>query len=158
MLALLRQSGTARPVSRPAFSLIQCGKGVYQPPRLPLRTLIQSRLGDERTRERFVQNQIHRRVRTAYRKSMGFDRPHLVPLEAVAPAGAPDPALADRERIIDLERAVAGLTGPEQQHLREYLGLVTAGSGPDEAARTLSVRHGGSFSAWKKRLERADAR
>ncbi|MDB4897951.1 MAG: hypothetical protein JWN15_4213 [Firmicutes bacterium] len=104
--------------------------------------------------ERYIGNQIHRRVRRLYREQMGFGRPGAVPLDVVEPIGAPDSQYVAAEQRADLSAAIAALDPAEQAHLTRYLRLVELGVGPDEAARQLAQGGGGSYAAWKKRIER----
>lgn len=100
--------------------------------------------------ERYIHNQIHRKVRRAYREAMGFDRP----LQPAADTGAPDHRFDTAERTADLAAAMKTLRPVERDQLTQYLRLTMQGLGPDEAARALAARQGGSFAAIKKRMER----
>lgn len=102
------------------------------------------------TPERYIHNQVHRRVRRAYQAAMGFDRPTELPAEVAAP----DHRFEAVEQAADLKQAMASLRPVERDHLTQYLRLTLQGYGPDEAARTLARRHGDTFAATKKRMER----
>jgi DNA-directed RNA polymerase specialized sigma24 family protein len=105
--------------------------------------------------EHFVTNHVHRRVRRAYRKAMGYDQARVVPLEQAADQPASDPGFDARADLLDLARAQAALLPAERETLHQYLGLVAgAGLGPDQAAHHLARQHGGTPAAWKKRLQR----
>lgn len=104
--------------------------------------------------ERYIHNHVHRRIRTAYRESQGFDRPALVPLEWAPPQARPDEAFAASEQRADLHAAVNELRTVEREQFSHYMGLALSGMGPDEAARVVAARSGDSFAACKKRLER----
>jgi RNA polymerase sigma factor (sigma-70 family) len=106
------------------------------------------------TPERYIGNQIHRRVRRLYREQMGFGRPGALPLALAAPVGAPDRQFSAAEQRADLAAAIGSLEPVEQAHLTRYLRLVELGAGPDEAARQLARGGGGSYAAWKKRIAR----
>lgn len=104
--------------------------------------------------EQYIANQVHRRVRTAYRKAMGFDRPRQVGLDLAERAGETEVGYSVTERKVDLQRAIAHLRPTEQQQLRQYLSLAASGLGPDEAAGALAQESGETPAAWKKRLQR----
>jgi len=106
------------------------------------------------TPERYIHNHIHRRIRSAYREAQGFDRPDLIPLEWAPVQVSSDGAFAASEQQADLDAAVGALRPAEQEQFSQYMGLALSGMGPDEAARVLAARHGDSFAACKKRLER----
>lgn len=104
--------------------------------------------------ERFIHNQVHRRVREAYRRSMSFEAPAQVPLELVPNAGASETGFTAAEERTDLEAAAGGLAPAERETFTRYARLAAAGAGPDEAARALAGSGGVGFAAWKKRIER----
>lgn len=106
--------------------------------------------------ERYIANRIHKQVRRRYREQAGYHRPATeVGLELVDPPARLEERFGLAERRADLSAAVGGLAPAEQALFEGYLRLVDAGHGPDEAARLLAHQEGGSFAAWKKRLERA---
>lgn len=103
----------------------------------------------------FVRNHVHRSVRRAYRKAMGYDQAKVVPLETMDRAPVSEDGYGAAETRFDLEQARAKLGEQERAALGEYLSLVrTGGAGPDQAAGELARRHGGTSAAWKKRLQR----
>jgi RNA polymerase sigma factor (sigma-70 family) len=104
--------------------------------------------------ERYIHNQIHRRVRQGYQAAMGFRGLKVVPVETVEREARHEEGFAAAERQADLARAVEGLRAGEQAEFQAYLRLALSGMGPDEAARALAVRQGESFAACKKRIER----
>ncbi len=104
--------------------------------------------------ERYIHNQVHRRVRSAYREAMGYDRPAEVPLTLVQALPAQEDSFAAAERRLDLAAATAHLAPEEQHTFTEYLRLAASGAGPDEAARALAQSGGAGFAAWKKRIAR----
>lgn len=108
--------------------------------------------------ERYIANHLHRRVRHRFLEEAGYDRPLSLPLDVLGPLPQPDERIAAAERRIDLEVAVGALPVAEQATFARYLRLAEAGLGPDEAASLLAQQEGGSFAAWKKRLERSRQR
>jgi RNA polymerase sigma factor (sigma-70 family) len=104
--------------------------------------------------EHYIQNHIHRRVRTAYRDSQGFDQPEQAPAEALDRIARHDEQLHAVEQQADLTRAVGQLEPAEQDQFHRYAALALSGMGPDEAARAMAATDGASFAAAKKRLER----
>jgi DNA-directed RNA polymerase specialized sigma24 family protein len=107
------------------------------------------------TPERYIANRLHKRVRQRYLEEAGYTRPvRAVELDLVEPASRCEEGFVAVEQQIDLASAVGALSPGEQAAFERYLRLVEAGHGPDEAARILAHQEGGSFAAWKKRLER----
>lgn len=107
------------------------------------------------TAERYIANRIHKSVRRRYLDQTGYSRPGSeVPLDLVEPQPQAERRFAEAERRLDLAGAVGALSPGDQQLFQRYLRLAEAGHGPDEAARLLAYQEGGSFAAWKKRLER----
>lgn len=104
--------------------------------------------------EQYIRNHIHRRVRSAYGRAVGFGQPREIRLDLVMPLQATESGYSQADHSVDLSTAMAGLGTEEQKHLKEYLALASGGAGPDEAARMLSDGNGESFAAWKKRIER----
>lgn len=104
----------------------------------------------------FVTNQVHRRVRQAYRQAMGFRQPPPLPLQNVERLPADPDRFSALETRLDLERAQALLPAPDREVLRHYLPLTPLG--PVGAAACLAQRHGGTAAAWRKRLQRTRQR
>lgn len=111
----------------------------------------------------YVRNTVHRRVRRAYRRQMGFDRPverlQPQPGAAEAPAAGPGAGTEAVEQRLDLAGALRSLAPEQRAELGEYLAAVAAeGLAPEEAARRLASRHGRTPAAAKKRIQRARRR
>lgn len=106
----------------------------------------------------YVRNAVHRRVRRAYRKAMGFDAAPEAPLDWVAGMMAVEVRYASAEDRADLDRALLALPQRDRAVMRQFVALSLQGFGPDEAAQELSRRHGGTPAAWKKRLQRGRRR
>lgn len=105
--------------------------------------------------ERYIANRLHKQVRRRYLEQAGYDRPvSSIPLERLEAPPRVEERYAAIEQRADLATAVSGLAPGEQALFERYLALAGAGLGPDEAARLLASQEGGSFAAWKKRLER----
>ena len=104
----------------------------------------------------YVKNQVHRRIRRAYRRAMGYTGARVVPLERAEELPAAGAPLIAVEARLDLERAQASLSPADQAVLQRWLPV--AGAGPKQAARQLARRHGGTPAAWKKRLQRTRQR
>lgn len=112
-----------------------------------------------RTRpDEYVMRAVHQRVRRAYRRQMGFDRPPAGEIPAEHPA--PDDPAARVEQRVDLAAALRRLAPAQQAELRHYLRAVAGeGLGPEAAARSVaSAAGGGSPAAVKKRLQRTRRR
>jgi RNA polymerase sigma factor (sigma-70 family) len=104
--------------------------------------------------ERYIANHIHKRIRRRYRAEAGYTGPVPLPLEAAEPQPHFERRFVQIEQRLDLAAAVGALPAVERATLDRYLRLAEGGLGPDEAARVLARQEGGSFAAWKKRLER----
>lgn len=107
------------------------------------------------TPERYIANRLHKRIRRSYLEQTGYDRSaRETPLDLVDAPAVTEERYAAVEQRIDLAEAVGGLAPRDQSLFRRYLLLAEGGHGPDEAARLVAQQAGGSFGAWKKRLER----
>lgn len=104
--------------------------------------------------ERYIANHLHWRVRRRFREEAGYTRPAAVPLHLVELPPRTDERFSAIEQRLDLAAVVEALAPTEQAAFARYLQFAGRGLGPDEAARMLAHQEGGSFAAWKKRLER----
>lgn len=111
--------------------------------------------------ESFVRNQIHRRVRRAYRQALGFalGEVMVVPLDADAPLAGAEDGFVDVEARIDLARGLSHLSERDRLLIADYLSLVEEqGLGPEEAAGRIAAEAGRSKAAVKKQVQRARRR